>query len=98
MAEQLERLKRRLGITSNDQDALLTDLITDAENYIVAYSGRARMPAPLASVVTELAAAAYNRRGNEGETSHSEGRMSWSIEGLPAHLKLLLNRYRVGRV
>jgi len=98
MEKQLARLKRRLGLTVNEQDELLSDLIEDAESYIIAYTGRAAMPAPLASVVTELTAGAYNRRGLEGEGSHSEGRMSWTIEGLPKHLQTLLNRYRVGRV
>ena len=38
----LERLKRRLELTENDRDALLGDLLEEAEQYILGYTGRRR--------------------------------------------------------
>ena len=98
MTEIMERIKRRLTITSDDKDALLADLLEDAESYIKAYTGRARMPAMLAPVAVELAAGAYNRLGIEGETMHSEGGISMNVTGLPKHLRDVLNNYRMGKV
>ena len=36
----LERLRRRLELTENDRDALLADLLEEAEQYILGYTGR----------------------------------------------------------
>lgn len=47
--------------------------------------------------VLELAMLRYRRRGMEGETVHSEGGLQMSMEGLPAALEKLLNRYRKAR-
>ena len=94
----LEKLKRRLGITETDQDALLTDLIAEATAYVCGYTGRVEVPALLEPAVVWMAAAAYNQMGLEGEKSHAEGAVSQSIELMPQHLKNLLNMYRVAKV
>jgi len=98
MAELLDKLKRRLKITGTDSDALLTDMIEDAENYVKGYTGRDAVPALCTPAVLDLAAGAYNQLGLEGEKSHSEGGISVSLEALPEHMKQLLNRYRIGVV
>ena len=92
----LERLKRRLG--ENDKDELLTDLLADAEALVKGYTGRKTLPALLNGVVVELASGAYHRMGIEGQSSHSEGGVSVSVEGLPTHLKGVLDMYRLGKV
>ncbi len=94
----LEKLKRRLGITGTDKDALLNDLIEDAETFVKGDTGRAEVPALCIPVVLYLAAGSYNQLGLEGEKSHSEGGISITLETLPQHLRSLLNRCRVAKV
>ncbi len=94
----LDKLKRRLGLGDNSKDALLGDLLTDAEQYVIAYTGRASVPAVLNGVVVELAAMQYNRLGLEGESSHSEGGVSITVEALPQSVRQLLNRCRLAKV
>ncbi|MBE5801696.1 MAG: hypothetical protein E7319_05340 [Clostridiales bacterium] len=94
----LEVLKRRLATTDDSQDALLTDLLTDAEQYVMAYTGRMQVPANLFGVVVELAAMHYARLGMQGESSHSEGGVTIGVDSLPGDLKAALDRYRLARV
>jgi len=94
----LDRLKRRLALPDPDRDELLDDLLEDAENMVRGYTGRPKRPLPLDGVVIELAAGSYNRLGLEGQTSQSEGGVSFGIDGLPKHLKSLLDMYRLVRV
>ena len=94
----LERLKRRLNLEDSGQEPLLHDLLTDAERYVAAYTGRDRAPAVLTAAVVELAAGSYGRLGLEGVRSHGEGALSDSYEGLPEHLRQLLDLYRLAKV
>lgn len=96
----LGRLKRRLGpVAAAASDLLLQDLLEDATAYCLAYTGRKTLPRGLLdSVIVELAAGAYLHLGTEGESSHSEGGISFSYEGLPNHLRDILNGYRLGKV
>ena len=78
--------KLRLMVGANEsEDALLLMYLTDAENAI-----RNRLypmedtemiiPARYESRMVEIAAYLYNKRGAEGETSHSENGISRSYE------------------
>lgn len=96
--ELLERLKRRLGVTDENKDDLLGDLLLEAEGYALAYTGRDFLPRMLDGPLVELAATRYNLLGLEGSSSHSEGGISGAFEGLPKHLKLLLDMYRLAKV
>ena len=100
MRMTLEKLKRRLAIPSDntERDDLLSDLLEDAQQQILTYTGRATLPASLASVQVELAAGAYYRLGVEGQSSHGEGGVSANYEGLPAHIRKQLDMLRVGKV
>ena len=51
MRMTLEKLKRRLAIPSDntERDDLLSDLLEDAQQQILTYTGRATLPASLAS-------------------------------------------------
>lgn len=93
--EHLARMKRRLGITVATEDALLTDLITDAVSMTLAYTGQAAIPDLLNGAVTDIAVMMYNRIGAEGKGSHSEGGISITVDTLPASLKRQLDAYRV---
>lgn len=94
---ELEKLRRRLGKTDLE-DALLTDLLEDAEGYILAYTGLTELPQGLAGTKLELACVLHNRMGMQGETGHAEGGISVTAEGLPENIRLVLNRYRRARV
>lgn len=97
-------LKRRLSIAEADtsRDALLSDLITDAQAYMAAHC---RIPATAAdiaetnSIIIRIAVIDYNRLGAEGQTGHSEGGVSLSmVDGLPKDLRARIDRLRVARV
>lgn len=94
----LERLKRRLGITATDKDALLSDLIEDATQVALNYTGRKVLPDALRSVVVELATGAYNLLGLEGVSSHSEGGVSDSVQLISPAMAAQLNLWRVAKI
>ena len=94
----LEKLKRRLNVTDTDRDALLGDLLEDAEAFVLGYTGRKSMPDELKGVVVELAAASYNLLGLEGAASHAEGGVSATVDLLPKQMKAQLDMYRIAKV
>lgn len=94
----LEKLKRRLNVTDTDRDALLGDLLEDAEAFVLGYTGRKSMPDELKGVVVELAAASYNLLGLEGTASHAEGGVSATVDQLPKQMKAQLDMYRIAKV
>ena len=91
----LARLKRRMPDARDD--ALLEDLLEDAERMILAYTGREMVPEILEGAQLEIAAMLFNRMGMEGERSHSEGSVSRSADSLPEYLKRQLNPYRLAK-
>lgn len=96
-AALLDKLKRRLGVTDNDE--LLTDLLTDAQEAALAYTGLADLPAAADGAVIALAAVDYNRLGMEGESSHGEGGVSAAmIDGMPKTIRQRLDPLRVAKV
>lgn len=95
--DKLTVLKRRLS-PAEGTDELLSDLLSDAELYVMAYTGRGTVPPELEGTVVELAAIQYNRLGMQGEGSHQEGSVSITMENLPQSIRLLLNRFRLARV
>lgn len=96
-AALLVKLKRRLGIT--DQDELLTDLLTDAQTAALTYTELTDLPTALDGVVIALAAVDYNRLGMEGENSHGEGGVSASmIDGIPKAIRQRMDPFRVAKV
>ena len=94
----LEKLKRRLNVTETDRDALLDDLLEDAEAFVLGYTGRKSLPDELKGVVVETAAASYNLLGLEGASSHAEGGVSATVDLLPKQMKAQLDRYRIAKV
>jgi len=91
----LAKLKRR--IPDAKDDALLEDLLEDAESMILSYTGRDVLPEKLESVQLEIAAMLFNRMGMEGEKSHSEGSVSRSADSLPEYLRRQLNPWRLAK-
>ena len=91
----LEKIKRRIPDARND--ALLADLIDDAQAMILAYTGRDCVPDVLRGVQLEIALMLYNRMGMEGESSHAEGSVSRSADSLPEYLRRQLNPWRAAK-
>ncbi|MFR5746284.1 MAG: phage head-tail connector protein [Romboutsia timonensis] len=91
----LEKFKLRLGISDNSQDGLLEQILEDAENEILDYTNRDKLLPRMEGLQRELAIIYYNRQGNEGESSRSEGAISVSYSAeIPENIKNRLNAYR----
>lgn len=90
-----ERLALRIPKASQaEREALLED----AEGMILAYTGRRTLPETLETAKVQLAVVLYNRQGIEGETGHSEGGVSRSMEALPEEIRRQIAPYRLARV
>ena len=90
-----ERLRARLpGV----EDEMLTVLLEDAEGMLLAYTGRHALPGVLTSAQVQLAVVLYNRQGIEGQTGHSEGGVSRTMEGLPEDIRRQIAPYRLARI
>jgi len=85
-------------LTGESDEELLSLLLDDAEAYILAYTGRTRLPEPLNRTRRELAVIALNRMGTEGESARSEGGESYNFDTAPKSVYATLNRYRLARV
>ena len=93
--DQLQKLKIRLNIKTNDEDDLLNLLLEDAENEILDYCNRDILPDKAQALQRELAVVYYNRLGSEGESSRSEGGVSVNyITDIPPGIKSRLNAFR----
>lgn len=82
MTDILSSVKLRIGITDTQQDDLLNDLISDAQDRIMSYinqdgdTGLASLPSGTDWVVKDIVIKMYNRIGDEGKTSSSEDNVS----------------------
>ena len=90
-----ERLAARLDGAA---DAVLEAVLEDAQGMILAYTGRTALPMALETAQVQLAAVLYNRLGTEGESSHSEGGVSRTMEALPDEIRRQIAPYRLARV
>lgn len=90
-----ERLRARLDSAKRD---LLEALAEDAKGMILAYTGRQTLPAALETAQVQLAVVLYNRQGTEGQTGHSEGGVSRTMEGLPEDIRKQIAPYRLARI
>ena len=92
---ETEKLKL---MTGESDENLLSLLLSDAQEYALAYTNRSAMVPALNKPVRDLAVIAYNRRGTEGETGRSEGGESYSFDAAPKQIYDVLDRYRLVRV
>lgn len=91
----LEKLKK---LTGESDTQLLSLLLEDAQEFVLAYTNRTEIVSGLQKTVRDLAVIALNRMGTEGESSRSEGGESYSFEDAPKNIYDVLNRYRLARV
>lgn len=85
-------------LTEETDTELLTQLLDDAEAFVLAYTRRTRMIDPLKKPVRDLAVIALNRMGTEGDSSRSEAGESYSFNDAPKQIYDVLNLYRLARV
>lgn len=97
----LERLKPRLGIHDDTQDAILVDYIQSYTDAVLNYCNRDDLPQRLEYVVLDLCEHRYNRRGRQDVQSLSRGdyRVTYAISPQEAQNELepyksSLNRFR----
>lgn len=90
--DTLSKLKIMLGIAVDDtsEDAGLTILLDDAMADILVWTNRQTLPDALEAAQRQVAVIRYNKRGVEGQTSHSEGGISRSFEDLPDGLRNII--------
>ena len=91
----MERLALRIPEASQDE---LEALLAEAEGMLLAYTGRMTLPGALETAKLQLAVVLYNRQGIEGQTAHSEGGVSRSMEGIPQEIIRQAAPYRVARI
>lgn len=96
---ELDKLKARLGMVDDKQDAKLLVLLEDATDDALSYTNQETVTKGMHGAIRDLAIVRYNQDGNEGEISRSEGGISHSFEeGIPRKICIKLNRYRIGKV
>jgi len=77
----LDSIKLRIGIEDNKQDALINDIITDVQARVLAYVNQdglvqSELPSGLDFVIKDVTIRIYNKIGDEGKESSSEGNVS----------------------
>ena len=95
----LERIKLLLNITDGSKDALLSELINNAEEFIINYTNNPGCLNSLRSTETAMVMQDYNRLGTEGLTSESYSGVSFGyIDGYDENIMKALKKYRKVKV
>lgn len=90
----LNRLLLLLGNPHEDERETVEVCLSMAEDAVLDYIGRDTLPKGAESIVIKLAVIYYNRLGNEGENSRSEGGISQSFSNdIPADILRQLRNY-----
>ena len=76
----LNRIKVLLGITNNDNEELLREIIEITEAKILNYINSSELPKQLEFILVELAVKRFNKIGSEGFTSESVDGKTMSYE------------------
>lgn len=97
MASETDIAKLKV-LTEETDEALLGQLLDEAEAFVLAYTQRTRMITPLKKPVRDLAVIALNRLGTEGDSGRSEAGESYSFNDAPRQIYDVLNLYRLARV
>lgn len=99
--DALLEMRLLIGLDATDltKDAILNVMLSRAERELLAVTHRTRLPDGLVNVQVDMAIIAYNRRGIEGESSHSEGSVSRTMMAdLTKNMRDNINSYRLARV
>ena len=89
----IEKIKRRLGIDDDLQDALLNDLIEDAQAQFKIITRQSDIDVKYDFIIVDVVAKMYNRKGSEGMQSETVDGYSVSyIQSLFADYMPILER------
>ena len=90
----LEKLLVLLGNPPESEVETVEVVLSMAQDAVLDYIGRPTRPEGAESIVIKLAVIYYNRLGNEGENSRSEGGISQSFSNdIPADIQRQLRNY-----
>lgn len=83
----LDSIKLRIGIEDTKQDDLITDIIADVQARVLAYINQdglaqSELPNGLDFVIKDVTIRIYNKIGDEGKESSSEGNVSNTWESI----------------
>lgn len=93
----IHKAKLKLGIDKADttQDELIQMYLDDARHYVLVSINDTTVPVLLQNAIIDLAVVQFNRKGNEGIKSYSEGGISVSYEDdVPQELRKQILKYR----
>ena len=91
----LQRIKLLLNISDSSKDALLEELIENAEEYVTTYCNNADAVASLTSAIIQMVIQDYNRMGAEGLNSESYSGVSFNYQATYSEdIMKQLRRYR----
>lgn len=87
-------LDKLITLLGDCDEAVADVMLSMAYDAVLDYIGRDTLPTRLENVVVRLAVIYYNRQGNEGETSRSEGGISQSFSAdIPDDIIRILKNY-----
>ena len=90
----IQRLLILLGNPPESEVETVETCLSMAQDAVLDYIGRDTLPKGAESIVIKLAIIYYNRLGNEGENSRSEGGISQSFSNdIPADIRRQLQNY-----
>jgi hypothetical protein len=98
MSEQLDLMKRLLGIDSTDvsKDDIYTHYLNKASSNILGYCNIDLLPSAYEDVVVDYAVYLYKNRDSVGVTQKQEGERAAKYEpGIPASIRLALPLPRI---
>ncbi len=97
----LDSIKLRIGIEDTKQDDLIADIITDVQARVLAYINQdgliqSELPSGLDFVIKDITIRIYNKIGDEGKESSSEGNVSntWDTPADLSEYSDVLDVYR----
>lgn len=97
----LDSIKLRIGIEDTKQDDLISDIISDTQARIIAYINQdgvvqSDLPSGLDFVIKDIVIRVYNKIGDEGKESSSEGNVSntWDTPADLSEYSDVLDVYR----
>lgn len=95
---KLQRLQARLGAAATGQDALLAELLEEAEQSIKFTTHRKTLPPEADTLIVKIAVIDFNKGGVEGQQSKSFSGVSdtW-IDGYPANIQAEIHGLNVAR-
>ena len=85
----------KMRMASHPDDGKVMAALEDAYAACLGYTGRKALPEECKGAVIRTAVAFCNRLGIEGESSHSEGGISMSVDPIPLDVIPMLKPYRL---